>query len=305
MNKEAEESIMNTENDIKIDQNLLDKIKQDKINKTTESYDKPMVQVKAEATAIAAMASDPQAVKSKDIDLETQMISLWNIPQAAMQESKQYASQIKMTHGMLAAVPILCKADQCPYVTVCTMSPQNRTVGQRCPMEAAAMVTRFRQYCDHFDLNMSNPTSSEVVDMSLVNDLVEVEIQMLRAANRIAINGDFITTTIGSVDQKGNVYYEDALDPAVEYNDKMKDKRYKIYRLLDSTRKDKSSKAASENNPSIKAAGLFSKINAAMAEADSKAEAIDADYVVVVETPVENTPSEVNQETEASTEGEV
>ena len=150
-------------------------------------------------------------------------------------------------------------------------------------MEAAALATRFYQYCEHFGLDMSNPTPDELIDLSLVHDLVEVEIQMMRASNRIAINGDFISRTIGSVDNKGKVYYEDTVDPGAEYNDRLKEKRWKIYRLLDSTRKDKASKGASSDNPSVKAASLFNKISEKLKEVNS----IDVEYQEVNDTDIE------------------
>lgn len=281
-----------------LDMNIIEKINAHK--KTLEQREE---QEAPEPVAVDSPVPVPAGAlkqQAKQDELLTQMTSLWNIPSGAVPEAKLYASKIRMTHGMLASVPLLCKDQDCPYKDVCTISPQHRTVGQRCPMEAAALVTRFQQYCEHFDLEMSNPTPDELIDMSLVNDLVEVEVQMMRASNRIAINGDFISRTIGSVDQKGKVYYEDAVDPAAEYNDRLKEKRWKIYRLLDSTRKDKASKGATADNPSVKAASLFSKIQDALKAKDDKDAAINVEFQEVVvearETDVQETPVQEEQD---------
>lgn len=281
---------MNTGDNSDIDMDLLSKIQANKAKLEKQEMASASNEVKEQVPVDTPVPVPAGALQTQDKSdqLLTDVTSLWNIPSGAIQEMKVHASKIKMTHGMLAAVPLLCKDIDCPYKDVCTISPQHRVVGQRCPMEAAALITRFQQYCEHFDLSMSTPTPEELIDMSLVNDLVEVEVQMMRASNRIAINGDFISRTIGSVDHKGKVYYEDAIDPAAEYNDRLKEKRWKIYRLLDSTRKDKASKGIMGDNPSVKAASLFEKIRSAM---DDNQIAVDVPYEVVAEAQdVQETP---------------
>jgi len=217
---------------------------------------------------------------------EGRLNSLWNLPPAVMQEAQAKAQKIRMSHGMLAGVPLLCKGPDCLYAKICSISPQNRMVGYRCPMEAASVIARFEDYCAHFkvDISMEIPREDDIVDLALIKDLVDIEIQILRADNKVAINGDFITKTVGTVDSRGRAYYEDAVDQASEFKMRLLDKKWKLMQLLDSTRKDKASKQKSLNDPSVKAANIFSKLsNMVSAHASENLEVIDAEFVNVEE----------------------
>lgn len=189
--------------------------------------------------------------------------NLWKLPQSSVQAAMDASHIYKTKHGMFAGVPILCKGVACPYAKVCIIPPSQRINGGRCPMEAGAVIARFEAWCKHFLIDISGPfiKDEDLVDASLVRDLVDNEVQTLRAENRIAINADFIGETIAEIDNKGNVYYEETVTPAAEYKLLLQDKRYKILNLLNSTRKDKSHELNKELNPSQQAASIFKKVS--------------------------------------------
>lgn len=201
------------------------------------------------------------ATSSSSVSMANKMQSLWNITPSAMQDVAKSARTFRMSHGMFAGVPILCKDTNCPYANVCTVDSSNRLIGQRCPMEAGAIMGRFDMWCRHFGIDMSNPTDEDTVDIATIRDLVDIEVQVLRADNRIAINADFMGKTINTVDNKGKPWYEETVTPMAEYKLTLMDKKYKLLQLLNSTRKDKAAMAKNKDNPSIKAIGIFQKIN--------------------------------------------
>lgn len=247
-----------------------------------EMIDKDPVQDQEEEAEVQAVV--PQSTANQPMTSETRLNSLWNLPPAVMHEAQMKAQKVRMSHGMLAGVPILCKGPDCPYEKVCTITPANRIIGYRCPLEAAAVISRFEAYCAHFkiDISMEYPHEDDVVDLSIIKDLVDIEIQILRADNKVAINGDFITKTVGTVDSRGRAYYEDAIDQASEYKMRLLDKKWKTLQLLDSTRKDKSNKQKALNDPSVKAASIFSKISSMVAnQAQESYEVVDAEYTTV------------------------
>ena len=193
---------------------------------------------------------------------------LWNLPKDV--DLKKYSKMYKTKHGMFAGVPIICKDIRCPYVEVCIVEPDNRVVGTRCQMEAAAVIARFEMWCNHFDIDIKQEEvkKEDLVDVSLVRDLVENEIQMLRAENRIAINSDIVGETIVEIDKKCNVYKENTILPEANYKLQLQEKRYKILNLLNSTRKDKINQIKNQD-PSSKALSILNKVEQLLPKTES------------------------------------
>lgn len=215
------------------------------------------------------------------------LTKMWNIPKGTMAQVDNCMQIYNSTHGMFAGVPIICKADKCHYLETCLIDPAYRIKGTRCPMEAGAVISRFEHWCTHFGIDVSNGTlrPDDAVDAMLVRDLVDNEVQMLRADNRIAISGDFLGKTISSVDNKGNEHLEDTITPAEEFKFKLQEKRHKILQLLNSTRKDKANQITGDQ-PSTKAATLLNKVNQLINQDE-------LDNVEFVETEYESINEEV------------
>lgn len=189
--------------------------------------------------------------------------AMWNIQPALIKEisnmNKVYASK----HGMFSSVPIICRGQDCAYKNVCMVSQQQRTVGQRCPMEIATILSRYEQWCEHFEIDTSQNTinSADLVDATLIKDLVNLEVQMMRAENKIALNGDFMADTLLDIDKKCNPYYGKIVSPEVEFLMTLQDKKVKILNQLNATRKDKASDK-SKANGSDTAIRIFQEVQA-------------------------------------------
>ena len=198
-------------------------------------------------------------MNQKDIQ-EAQKI--WNVPGASISHIVNASSKFRLKHGMFASVPIICRGDQCPYFDTCTIDPQYRINGSRCAMEISAIMARYEMWCEHFAINLEGSTISkeDMTDASLVRDLVDNEIQTLRAENKIALSGDFIGKTLKEVDRQGKAYYEDEVTPAANFKMSLLDKRYKILQLLNSTRKDKASQLSRNESLGVKAIGLLESV---------------------------------------------
>lgn len=197
---------------------------------------------------------------------------VWGLDDDALIRAEISASKFKLKHGMFAGIPLICKKDKCPYKVVCTIPEKHRIIGNRCPIEIGAIMSRFDSWCAHFNIESDNDyiKDEDLVDATLIRDLVDNEIQIMRAENRVAMSSDFITKTISSIDNKGRAYYEDAVSPESEFKLQLLDKRYKILQLLNSTRKDKAKEVKLELNPSQQAMSIFKKIS-------EKANLIDLD----------------------------
>lgn len=196
--------------------------------------------------------------------------TVWNIPDHVMLQAEMESKKFDVKHGMFAAIPLVCKGDKCPYNEICTINKSILPVGYRCPIEIGAIMARFEHWCKHFGISVDNDVidDRDIVDATLIRDLVDNEIQVLRAENRIAISADFIARTITTVDNRGKAYYKDEVSPEAVFKLQLLDKRYKILQLLNSTRKDKSKDVKLELTPSQQAMSIFNKISKKMEGSD-------------------------------------
>lgn len=201
--------------------------------------------------------------------------TVWGLDDAALIKAEASANKYKLKHGMFAGIPIICKGVSCPYAKVCSLPEKHREIGDRCPVEIGAIIARFEAWCNHFGIECSGDyiNDEDLVDATLIRDLVDNEIQTLRAENRVAMNADFIAETISTIDNKGRAYYEETVSPESEFKLQLLDKRYKILQLLNSTRKDKAREQKIELNPSQEAMSIFKKI------ADKLPDSLDLDSI--------------------------
>lgn len=188
----------------------------------------------------------------------------------------------KNKHGMFASVPIICQDQDCKYKDICTLDPANRQYGQRCPMEIAAILSRYEQWCAHFGIDTSQDEidPKDLVDATLIKDLVVVEIQMLRAENRIALNGDFMSQVLSDIDKRCNPYYGEDISPETSFLLSLQDKKIKILNQLNSTRKDKAQDKRREtvSDEAIKIFQKIKEMEAINSTATEFVDIIDADF---------------------------
>jgi len=195
-----------------------------------------------------------QLKQTRDTNMETAMVSMFQLDPAQLNEAKSIANLYTIKHGLTAAIPILCKDHSCPYVEVCNVSQSQRILGGRCLHEIAAMVSRFESLC--LELNVNDGDS---VDIGLVKDVVDIEMMMLRIDKKFAISGDVMADVWVAVDNFGRDHTAKAVDPLIDIKLKMYDKKMKILEKLNSTRKDKIEEMKKKKDPSIRAASLMAK----------------------------------------------
>ena len=187
--------------------------------------------------------------------------AMWGISPAIIKEIGNMNRVYSSKHGMFASVPIICKGPDCAYKDVCMVSQAQRIVGQRCPMEIAAILSRYEQWCMHFEINTSNDVidAKDLVDATLIKDLVNIEVQILRAENKIALNGDFMADTLLDIDKKCQPYFGKIVAPETEFLMTLQDRKIKILNQLNATRKDKAADKRKES-ASDAAIEIFQKV---------------------------------------------
>jgi hypothetical protein len=228
------------------------------------------------------------------------MSAMWALSPVSAQEISNISRVYSSKHGLFSSIPILCKNQDCAYKDVCMVNPMNRVVGQRCPMEIAAILARYELWCQHFEIDTSNDEidPKDLVDATLIKDLVNIEVQMLRAENKIALNGDFMADTLLDIDKKCRPYYGKIVAPETEFLLTLQQRKEKILNQLNATRKDKAAENR-RNAPSDEAIKIFKQIkdmeqqNRKNTYTVSDIEFDEDGNVIVVEDDDEN-PSEIN-----------
>lgn len=226
--------------------------------------------------------------------------AMWGIDPAVIKEISNMNRVYTSKHGMFASVPIICRDTDCAYKDTCMVSQTQRKLGKRCPMEIAAILSRYEQWCAHFEIDTSNDTidSKDLVDATLIKDLVNIEVQILRAENKIALNGDFMADTLLDIDKKCQPYYGKIVAPEVEFLMTLQDKKIKILNQLNATRKDKAADKRKES-ASDTAIKIFQQVRE-LEKAQNVINISDMEFSetgeLIVEAPVvnENGKSEIH-----------
>jgi hypothetical protein len=184
------------------------------------------------------MAEQKNAV-SKQQKMESmtnvEMPSSWKLSDKGRDAIKLAVGMAQTKHGLYASIPMLCKAEACPYATVCPLVEMGAAPkGERCPLEIATILKQFEEYKEEFSVDEDN-----IVDMGFVKDLIDCDIQTFRAENKMAVDGDFLEDVVVTVTEGGEEISNPQISKAAEYKERVQTKKHKILQLMHSTRKDK------------------------------------------------------------------
>jgi len=164
----------------------------------------------------------------------------------------------KIEHGMYAHVPIVCKAEGCPYYGVCSIKDEinlSTIIGEPCPVEMAELIELHTKYSEQFKLDEVDNLSLE----GLVRELIDKEIQIRRCDKYISLEADFMEE-IEEYDKFGNTIVHRELSKPVEYKEKLNKRKGDILQLLYATPKDKAGlNVHLISDPSSYASALFER----------------------------------------------
>ena len=199
------------------------------------------------------------------------MPSAWKLSDKGRAAISKAVKMSAVKHGLYASIPMLCKAEECPYAPVCPLIADGEApLGERCPIEIAMIITKYEDYATEFQVDETN-----VVDMGLIKDLIDYDIQLMRAENKIAVQGDFIEDVVVSVSESGQEITAPRLSQATEYKDRIMNKKFKVLELMNSTRK---AKAGDKMTISLDPSSYASQLMAQVASDMKPGQIIDAEF---------------------------
>lgn len=203
--------------------------------------------------------ADVLDIKTKSIDLTANVKDLgliaevWGIDESSINGVARANYMHRLKHGLMAQVPIVCRNSNCPYVSTCYIDPKERPKNGRCPIEISMILTLFDKYCGFLDVG-----EDDIVDLSLVRELVDLDVQLMRADHYMAANPDFVEDVVYFVNEDGMPITKPEIARVVEYKERLRRERHRILQLLNSTRKDRESSQV-KRDPSSLAAEVISK----------------------------------------------
>ena len=228
---------------------------------TKEKEDESKELVTIEKTGMSKL------VRITSTDVDNSLSQMWGFDTTGfISEVNKNASLSNTKFGMLAKLPIICKGAQCAFYDTCTVDPANIIPGKRCPIEIGTIIARYTQYCKHFGVNIENNiiADEDVVDATLIKDLVVIEMQQMRCESKIAMSGDFMEATLVDIDKKCNPYYQDQVSPASEHLLTLQEKKTKLLNQLNATRKDKAMDKSKMAAPTENAIKIFQQMQEAV-----------------------------------------
>lgn len=138
----------------------------------------------------------------------------------------------RFINGLWAKIPKTCSTS-CPLWRDGSCKLSNKPEGQVCPEEKAYTEVLLRYYIESLDIQ-----DDDIASISLIRDLVDVEIQLLRMA-KAKSNQDFIVDQTVAMTPEGYEIVQQVENPIFNQDAKLAKRKQDILSLLAATRKDK------------------------------------------------------------------
>ncbi len=135
---------------------------------------------------------------------------------------------------MFSSIPMNCEAERCLFASTCPLLKENLAPkGKPCPIEMSIVSQFTAEYLQQLEVNPNN-----LVEVSMVRDLVDQEVQYLRKTKLLA-KEHFVQENIIGIDSDGNPIMRKELHLAVELEDKLHKRRKDLRNQLLATREAK------------------------------------------------------------------
>lgn len=150
---------------------------------------------------------------------------------------------ITMKHGASAAMPIICTGPACIWASRCIWQQMNKApIGKSCLLELSLMKQWQLNYLEEYEVDPDNFT-----EMTLVNELVEVELHLHRCNLFLSMNPEHaigvVDQTVG-IDKKGNVIFQKQISQHIELREKLFTRKHRLVKYLVGDRQEKYKKEA-------------------------------------------------------------
>ena len=189
---------------------------------------------------VAVDSAQCEAVMNRE-NFERNLSNTWGYSNVGIEAKRAAMSMLATKTGMYARIPLMCKAESCPYSDSCSLLPYNLApIGEPCPVETAQIEIRFAGYEKDFNLDNASFT-----DKNLVAELINHDIMLERCKALITKEGVLVTDVVAGVSENGEEFYRPEVSKHWEAYERIQKKRNEIYQLMMATRRDNKDKEGS------------------------------------------------------------
>lgn len=177
--------------------------------------------------------------------LEKNITNLWGHSSKGIEAKKAAMTMLGTKNGMYAKIPLICKAETCPYASTCMLLRYDLApIGEPCPEETAQVEVRYVQYDKQFELDEASFT-----DKNLVSELINYDIMLNRLRTLLAKEEVMVVDVVTGVSEQGDVFTHPEVSKTWEAYERVSKKRDNIYDMMLATRKSvKSNKDVDTSN---------------------------------------------------------
>lgn len=172
------------------------------------------------------------AVQNREA-LEQSLSNIWGHSNLGLEAKKAAMSMLSTKTGMYARIPLVCKADMCPYAHSCMLLKYDLApMGEPCPKETAEIELRYAAYNEDFELDEASFT-----DKNLVSDLINYDIMLDRLKALLVKEEVLVVDVVTGITEQGEEFTHPEVSKTWEAFERVEKKRNNIYDLMLATRK--------------------------------------------------------------------
>lgn len=210
----------------------------DNKNISTEDIDCSSAEFEAlEETDAADLIASSKAIANRE-RLETAIASqknIWGYSSIGIEARKAAMTMLSTKTGMYSKVPLICKAENCPYCDSCVLLPNGLApMGEPCPMETAKIEIALRKYIDELDIREDDYT-----DQNILGEIINLEIMIERCKALMAKEQNPIIEVVTGIGEDGTTYTHPEVSKAFEMYERCQKQHTSLLSLMNATRKDK------------------------------------------------------------------
>ena len=170
----------------------------------------------------------------------------------------------KTRTSMFSSIPMRCEAVKCIFSSTCPLHKENLAPkGDPCPLEMS-MVSQFTyEYMDQLDVSPDN-----LVEVSMVRDLVDQEIQYMRKTKLLAKEHFVQENIIGIDSNTGEPILKKELHLAVELEDRLHKRRKDLRNQLLATREARAKAGQTQLDTAQAISDIIDKVQSIELERD-------------------------------------
>lgn len=169
--------------------------------------------------------------KSKERE---QIKSAFNLSDEDIKKIEESRKLFSTKFGIMSRIPLICQGPNCMFASSCMYKDDEAILGKKCPVEIGILSSFFDAYIESLGIDTMN-----ISELSLVRDLVDIEIKLMRCQEAFSASGTFEQDVKQALEDGTEVVVEKRLAIHVKYAEMLKKEKAKILEMLVATREKK------------------------------------------------------------------